>query len=208
MRYISHITTENTKSNVLVMSTEDGRMLFYSTEALGAQRGGKQESKTFVPTCVPIAQLGGMTVGVTSRIKDFEILKVRGEVGLSTMILITGCSDGSTRLWRLLESELPDAIEHQNGATQTEGASEAKRFLNGQNGAVDSKNGSPIHRVGELLGTYETGHRITCLKAFVLQQPVSSGEVDGEGGSDEEFVGFAETDSNSDNSSKVSQSVC
>ena len=59
----------------------------------------------------------------------------------------------------------------------------------------------PIRQVGRLLGTCETGHRIICLKAFLLHDKSEGIEDDeSEEGANEEFKGIessGEEDSNS-----------
>jgi protein MAK11 len=145
------------EANILAASTEDGRILFYST-AVEAQKeetatNGEKKTTSPIPEATLIAQLGGRSKGVESRIKDFEILSLSDYDSdketiqdlPSAYLVATGSSDGSIRLWSLLPEELDD---------QTNGNEKGK--------------GVKIAQVGRLLARYETGNRITCLKAFVM----------------------------------------
>jgi protein MAK11 len=161
---LEYVPVDEEKENaVMAMSTEDGRILFYSTKdedltiasaSNDKESKDKKESKEDeLPSAKLIAQLGGKEAGLVGRIKDFTTLKL--DDGL---LIVTGSSDGSVRLWKLTTAEL-------------QGSSE-------------------VQQVGTLLGTYETGNRITCLAAFVML-PKPEGAVDveeeleeSEGGSD------------------------
>jgi protein MAK11 len=104
----------------LAVSTEDGRVLFYSIDATS-----EPESALKLPSCSCTAEIGGKSVG--SRIKDFEILKV------PELLVVAAGSDGVIRL-----------------------------FSQG----------------GELLGKLDTGNRITCVGAFIMDG--TSHEEDGQ----------------------------
>ena len=105
-----------------------------------------------VPQCAALGQLGGNQAGFSGRVKDFEVLQHKGGAPL---IFVTGSSDGAVRLWRCSVSEIL-------GDASTE---EAK-------GAVP--------QVGTSIGTHETGHRITCLVAFVMDGPAEVADDDEE----------------------------
>ena len=60
---------------------------------------------------------------------------------LNGIVVVTASSDGSVRLWQL--------------STKDPGSS--------------PEGGKP--QIGKLIGTHETGNRITCLRAFVMQPP-------------------------------------
>ena len=137
---------EEDDPQLLAMSTEDGRILFYSTiskDLSTAEAVGDKD--TPLPSAKLIAQLGGKDSGVAGRIKDFAVLSL-GEGVSKELLVVTGGSDGAIRVWRLLSKDL---VSHSGAARQ----------------------------VGQLLGTYETGNRITCLKAFVML-PEANGEED------------------------------
>lgn len=174
---------ETGKGNVIAVSTEDGRVLFYETSKSdeNSEEASNQSSATKSDTtkeerirhCRVIAQLGGSGAGISGRIKDFEILPLSLFLnpGASNadacngttaphQLLVTGSSDGAIRLWSLYSQDLdrsPDApashrSEKGNGATPA------------------------IKQVGSLIGTFETGNRITCLRAFTM-----SGKADDRG---------------------------
>ena len=131
--------------DVLALSTEDGRIVFYDTDAQEKpSTNGEAEDQKDTNEAKLIAQLGGKAAGLSGRIKDFEVLPVEdtNEDG-SSAVIITASSDGAIRVWHLPR----DALEKP-------------------------REGKDL-QVGQLIGTYETGNRITCLKAFVMLPPVS-----------------------------------
>jgi len=75
------------------------------------------------------------------------------------MFVIAGSSDGIVRVWTLSQEELysPDGPQQQNLSSKA------------------PEDGIPlvndVLQAGKLLGQYETGNRITCLKAFVMVEP-------------------------------------
>jgi protein MAK11 len=101
LRYITIPGEED--STVLALSTEDGRVLFYSTapedlvpalEVEGTDPG--------LPSAKLVAQLGGRDTGVTSRIKDFTVLPLEDK----EFVVVTGNSDGGVRMWTLTSEEI------------------------------------------------------------------------------------------------------
>ena len=155
MRYV-RISADGQELVVLVVSTENGKVLFYSADQ--TKQGTDEASEDSLADNVCLAQLDGRSNGVAGRIKDFEILPIPSPTGNSPEhIAVTVGSDGSVRLWTL----------------------PTKDFLSVRENA--EKLSKPIS-VGELVGTYETGSRITCLKAFVmLKRDDSEGLSDFEG---------------------------
>lgn len=114
------------------------------------------EPESYLPTLEAIGQIGGLTDGLTGRIKDFEILKLITADELDQKLLIVGgCSSGSLRLWVLDCTKF--TTKHVT--------------LKGNPGADSHVNRSQTPHVGRLLGNYETGNRITCLKAFQMSEP-------------------------------------
>ena len=198
MRYTDCKTPNSSGRELLTVSTEDGRLLFYSTVTSESHKEDEETDKrttSSISDCVLLAQLGGRSLGVTSRIKDFEILRLSIEKEHpSKTVAITGCSDGSLRIWLLDEKELPDKVVYANGATEPEDTT------NGHGTGTNGTLGPDIQQIGKLIGTYETGNRITCLKAFVLLQPANSDETKVEAGLEEDFEGFGENDVPSDDS--------
>lgn len=136
----------------LVTSTEDGRIIFFSTKKL---RKAEESSGSSMPYAETVAQLGGKQNGLPGRVKDFKILSLRGEAKArdDDFLLVTAGSDGTVRVWMLNGKEL--SLEAQARDTP------------------ESKDESPSNprQVGRLLNSYETGNRITCLKAFVMLPP-------------------------------------
>ncbi|KAI1425961.1 WD domain-containing protein [Xylaria sp. FL1777] len=146
-----------TESSLLAVSTEDGRILFFSTNTqdLSTQEpttDKKNEKNEKLPVAKLVAQLGGREAGVTGRIKDFAICRVADQQG-DKLLIPTGSSDGKVRLFMLSVKDLAEARGKE----------------------------SP-EQIGKQLGTYETQNRITCLGAFVMI-PRAEGAQD----SDDEF---------------------
>ncbi|KAK0646103.1 WD40-repeat-containing domain protein [Cercophora newfieldiana] len=136
---IEYVKTEG-EETVVAVSTEDGRILFFSTakEKVKAPVEKKGEQKTAsLPSATMVAQLGGKEAGVNGRIKDFTVLPVEDEDGERSWFIVTAGSDGKVRLWRLEAGDLRST-------------------------------GETGKQVGKLLGTYETQNRITCLEAFIM----------------------------------------
>ncbi|KAI1505545.1 WD40-repeat-containing domain protein [Biscogniauxia marginata] len=134
------VTDSASDSSLLAVSTEDGRILFFSTKSEDlTSSNSKGEKKTEpLPVAKLIGQVGGKEAGILGRIKDFAISRVPDEKG-SHFIISTGSSDGKLRVFKLAVAELDEARK-----------SEAPK------------------QVGKLLGTYETHNRVTCVEAFVM----------------------------------------
>ena len=192
MRYVPCKTSDSTGTDLLTISTEDGRLLFYSAVRLESHKeDGEAEKRTTssISDCVLLAQLGGRSSGVASRIKDFEILRLSAEKERpSKTVAITGCSDGSVRIWLLDETGLLNKLVYADRDPELEDTT------NGHGNGTSGILGSDIQQIGKLIGTYETGHRITCLKAFVLLQPANSREATAKDGLEEDFEGFGGSD--------------
>ncbi|KAI0526465.1 WD domain-containing protein [Xylaria bambusicola] len=136
--YVS--TDSKTESSLLAVSTEDGKILFFSTSSkdLSAEAPHMDKEAGKLPVAKLIAQVGGKEVGVTGRIKDFSICKVASQQG-DSFLIAAGSSDGKIRLFMLPAKDLTDARSMKSAK-----------------------------QIGRLLGTYETQNRITCLSAFVM----------------------------------------
>lgn len=150
MKYIDTSTSADVRSELLAVSTEDGRVIFYTTTDL-LEAAADEESH--IPYASAVAQLGGKPAGLSGRVKDYDVLRLAGKAGAKNddFLVITGSSDGIVRIWRLCTTE----IQAKRPDTRTEGS-------------------PTIKQIGQLLGTYETGHRITCLRAFVMLPPEES----------------------------------
>jgi len=94
---------------ILALSAEDGRILFYSTRPTDLATPTAVEGKdTPLPSAKLIAQLGGKEAGLTGRIKDFTTLRVEGS---DDFFIVAGSSDGALRLWKLSTTDIAHAKE-------------------------------------------------------------------------------------------------
>ncbi|KAJ5812156.1 hypothetical protein N7474_008457 [Penicillium riverlandense] len=136
MKYIS--LGEGKTDELLAVSTEDGRLIFYSTKVL---QKAEEDDEAPIPYATAVAQIGGKQAGLPGRIKDFEILSLGGQPKEfhDNLLVVTGNSDGVVRIWKITGKELAA----KSSADQT-------------------------RQVGDLLTTYETGNRITCLASFIM----------------------------------------
>ena len=154
--------------DVLALSTEDGRIIFY---AINDATSLSEATDTSYSVCKPFAQLGGAEAGIPGRVKDFEILSLpSADKNIKTLAFAAASSDGAVRIWTLDSTTLQAAKDSQK---------------------ADS---APV-QVGDLAATHETGNRITCLAAFVMDEP---GEDDGEEDGEEAFGGFSDDEEGSD----------
>lgn len=156
----------------LAISTEDGRILFYDTKINSTYETRDLESKLDIPTLKAYGQIGDTGEKVVGRIKDFEILDLKIFDGSSeSLIIVTGSSDGAIRLWRINKASFskPSPVLNSNPIS------------NGNITAKDNTSTDSTNRIGQLIGTYETGNRITCLKAFIMLNPVAANDVQSNG---------------------------
>ncbi|KAH7401912.1 WD40-repeat-containing domain protein [Phaeosphaeria sp. MPI-PUGE-AT-0046c] len=162
-----HYLPSDSHPTLLLVSTEDGRvMLFDTSDTLPNSEG---PSKDDIPSSRLVAQIGGPAAGITGRVKDFEILPLSPSDS-ANFLIVTGSSDGTIRMWHLDTTEL-------NGDVK-----------------ADQGKGFTARQVARLLGTYKTGTRVTCLKAFVM-----TGTPDTE---EEEVVAEKSADSSSGDDSE------
>ncbi|KAK0623631.1 WD40-repeat-containing domain protein [Immersiella caudata] len=141
---MEYVKTEG-EETVVAVSTEDGRVCFFSTakemvktpKVEEKKEEGKKKAAEKLPVATMVAQLGGSKAGITGRVKDFTVLPVEDEEGQRSWFIVTAGSDGRVRLWRLQAGDLRST-------------------------------GETGRQVGQLLGTYETQNRITCLGAFIM----------------------------------------
>ena len=151
MRYHRASHVDGDEKTVLSISTEDGRVLFYSTKRVAAEERKEGPPEASPPDAMLCAELGGKASGVTGRIKDFEIIPLVGFTKDDTpLIIVTASSDGLVRLWTMAQKTLFMKLNAMTGPSE------------------------PIAK-GELIGQYETGSRITCMKAFLMQAPGPEG---------------------------------
>lgn len=164
LRYFEFLTKGEPTTELLAVSTEDGRIVFFSTKNEEADANTESASKPYLSTPGAVGQLGGKADATTGRIKDFEILKFTATgVPDERVLIVAGSSDGSIRLWTLDDAQLKTERQPSIGVLSANG--------------VDGKSDVPQTRqVGKLIGTYETGNRITCLKAFLMSSPLMDRE--------------------------------
>lgn len=139
MKYVSQPTQGDEKEDRLAVSTEDGRVIFYSTSEL---QEVKEDADSVIPHATPVAQVGGKQAGFPGRIKDFDVLSLQNQSKQLSdgILLVTGNSEGVVRIWRVTSKDL----------------------------TVSKKSKESTPQVGALLTTYETGNRVTCLASFVM----------------------------------------
>jgi protein MAK11 len=157
VKYFDLSPNKDGSKELLVVSTDDGRVIFYST--------GESSSPTdtsSIPDAKVIGQLGGKSNGLAGRIKDFEVLGLANvDNWKKRFLLVTSSSDGVVRLWSL-------SLQAQKGNGLDEFSS-------------------------QMLDSYETGNRITCMVAFAMQKP-------------RDFEAIDESDSGSDNQDEEEES--
>jgi protein MAK11 len=142
------ITSEEDDASILAISTEDGRIMFYSTSPDDLiATPATEEKEILLPSAKLIAYFGGKEAGISGRIKDFSVIKTEdGKPG--NLVIVGASSDGSIRLWKLSSKDLT---------------------FHGE---------KPSKQVGQFLGIYETGNRITCLKAFAMLRRAEGDEYE------------------------------
>jgi len=160
------------ETTLLAVSTEDGRVLFYNPGKVSAvATNGLHTSEASLPDATLHTTVGGRSAGISTRIKDFEILLLPATASEDTrLIIVTASSDGMIRLFQLAVLDLLAAATN-----------------------VDST------QLGTMIGSYVTGNRITCMKAFLMLP--SQDMEDDLGAEDGDFQGF---DGSSDESESES----
>lgn len=176
LKYVKLDTSDEANSELLTVSTEDGRILFYSTDPKHLVKPS-EDAESPLPIAPLLFQLGGKDHGQSTRIKDFEVLYLKGKSAASSCLIVTGSSDGEVKIWSLNQDQLKQS--------QTDKPSKSKK---------EAPSKEAPRQVGTLLGSYETGNRITCLAAFVMHKPKEEDDLELEGLSDDE-------EQNSDDSS-------
>jgi len=109
------VADQTDDTQIMAASTDDGRILFYSTRLADLITSPTVEGKeTPLPSAKLIAQLGGKSVGLSTRVKDFTVLIV-GDGESRHSIIVAGGSDGAVRIWKLSQSDL---ASHQGDVKQ------------------------------------------------------------------------------------------
>ncbi|KAL5629326.1 hypothetical protein BROUX41_001933 [Berkeleyomyces rouxiae] len=156
---------------LLAVSTEDGRVLFYSTRQSDltkpASDDGDEDEESdddddsTLPVAKLVAQVGGRAAGVATRIKDFKVLRSAD----GAFVIVAGSSDGRVRVWRVESTELQMPPASEAGAKRVKTDKKTAGKSSADKKAVEE---AVAPQVGKLLGTYETQNRITCLEAFIM----------------------------------------
>ena len=148
---------------ILAMSTDDGRLLFYNTNTY--QYDGSSEALTSdMPSCKALGQIGGAPLGLRGRIKDFEILRPPKS---HFLVIVTGGSDGAIRLWMCREA----ALQKKSSQSQRTSMKDVNQSTDNGTGTATCHTPPTLvdtPQIGELLATYEAGNRILCLRAFIM----------------------------------------
>ncbi|MCJ1431721.1 hypothetical protein MMC27_001076 [Xylographa pallens] len=184
--------------DLLAVSTEDGRVIFYSTSVVQDADQAAVVPTSPICTCIPLGQLGGNDTESTARVKDFEFLAPTTVEGVETSgMVVTASSDGSIRIWNIRESELSDKLQATSGTSDHSHL--GKQTTNGEQNHVKNLSIPPIPQCGTLLGTHETGNRITCLKAFIMLSPSTPQVAVAENKAGDVFEGISDSDKENTN---------
>ncbi|EQL00617.1 hypothetical protein G6O67_008802 [Ophiocordyceps sinensis] len=148
---LSYVTVDEAAGlSLLALSTEDGRVAFFSTRAddlcrqeeeAGKETAQGKRTTTTLKAAKLVGYVGGRGAGVTGRIKDFAVMRSEAHGGRVFYVAGAG-SDGKIRLWSIGAEELATGNKQ--------------------------KRQGPGEAVGRLLGTYETQNRVTCMAAFMM----------------------------------------
>lgn len=105
MKYVSLPGDGEQTTDFLAVSTEDGRLLFYSTDKL---QKVEENADSTIPHATPVAQVGGKQAGFPGRIKDFEILSLETQPKelRDGILVVTGNSEGVVRIWKVTSKDL------------------------------------------------------------------------------------------------------
>jgi protein MAK11 len=133
---------------LLAVSTEDGRVLFYDTAA-----------PEDIDKPVLRGTLGGRNMGMPGRVKDFVVVNTEGRT-----LVVTAGSDGVVRIFDLCG----EGSGIEVGEEETEGGK--KRVKVEEKKAEEKKKEEGDRQVGRLVGVYETARRITCMGAMVMEE--------------------------------------
>ncbi|KAI4120079.1 MAG: hypothetical protein LQ345_000035 [Seirophora villosa] len=167
VRYVNYGNNDQLRPNVLAVSTEDGRVMFFSTSPASSDLGPQ------LPICPAIGEIVSDDGDPKGRVKDFEILNTTG-AGSTSMpgFLVSASSEGLIFIWSL---DLAPSLEASASVHRPAGA--AKSTNGGPDGKPRSQGVSElVPQVGRLIGKYETGNRITCLKAFIMTEAACEDE--------------------------------
>ena len=100
MKYLELPSRSGFPSEVLVVSTESGKLLFYSikNQDVGTEVGNQHG----IEDAELLYSLNGAEAGTTGRIKDFKIIQPRGDGKEAAYVIATTAgSDGSIKIWSI-----------------------------------------------------------------------------------------------------------
>ena len=190
---IQYLSIPGKNLHALAVATEDGVISFYSSAPLKRRQPaesakaaidkekehGTVEAESSVDKPVLLGRVGGLEVGMVSRVKDFVILESKmptkgsdGETGYSTVLLAVSVgSDGTIRIWNLHVEKIEASLR----ATISSEEPTAKKPK-----GVDSVTSmaTKYPQIGTLVGIYETGRRITCLVGMTISEGWSADNQD------------------------------
>lgn len=174
IRYVEAMSEQGKGTELLAVSTEDGRIMFYRTAWEAGTEKRDQSDEDSIPTLSAVGQLGGANEGQTNRIKDFEILSIPDPHDSNTRFaVVSGSSDGKIRIWVLYHSFCQGDFG-TNGVPDINGTESLKSKGTKTKKQASAQDPASLSSIGLLLGTYETGNRITCLKAFFMFDATSN----------------------------------
>ena len=163
MKYVQANPKDAKPSTILAVSTEDGRIVLYSTTKTQTEpaTNDSTSSTSTIPSGICLAELGGKAAGLSGRIKDFEVLNSPSK-SPEDLLVVTASSDGTVRIWAIKSGGIMSTLSKKAKSDTKSGT---------------AGNAPAPKQVGRLIGTYETGNRITCLKAFVMLPPTAEDEL-------------------------------
>ena len=179
MRYFHSWKGGDGKGRCLAVSTEDGRIIFFSTAA-PREHDDKDETTApslspGIPLAAPTGEIGPSLTTAPSRIKDFKILSRHLQDGSHQYLLVAGSSDGSISIWQLD----PSKFSVPPSSSSSIPSSEATNGTNGTTTLNSSEAKAKPPQVGSLIGIYHTSGRITCLEAMAVTLPFKPDATDG-----------------------------
>lgn len=209
---IHYITLPGDDAYVLAISTEDGRIIFYSTTAPRKTKAEESENdvpgKTKKPDSkekedadgnesekggididnpIVLGHVGGREMGMVGRVKDFVILEadvpcdadeVAQEFGpkkrKKALFPVSAGSDGTIRIWAVDIEQIKERLTAV-GSSAEPPSKKAKKPESDQPAASAARK---IPQLGNLVGIYETGKRVTCLSGMVMEEGWNINEAD------------------------------
>lgn len=196
---IQYVTLPGDDANILAVSTEDGRIIFYSTNAPdkisdlatagdaesteptskeSKENASADASDSDIDNPVVLGQLGGREMGMVGRVKDFIILNVdlpsdeqpANETGDKKRALVA-VSAGSDGVIRIWNVD-SERIKEGLRVVNSSAEPPSKRVKAAEPAQAVAAVASQrkAPQVGSLVGIYETGRRVTCLSAMAMDE--------------------------------------